>query len=86
MLLSLQSCLCCGGSAPSRALASVQDLTACLVGVLGSPRTTALAFVVTQIWGEGCQKGKGRRWGHRPIIPPYQLVEQGQYLREQRGA
>lgn len=62
----------------------MQDLTGCLVGVLGSPRTT-VAFVVTQIWGAACQKGKGRRWGCRPIIPLYQPVELGQYLREQRG-
>lgn len=56
------------------------------VGVLGSPRATALTFVVTQIWGAGCQKGKGKRWGHRPIIPLYQPVERGQHLREQCGA
>lgn len=72
MLLRLQNCLCCRGSAPSRALASMQDLTGCLVGVLGSPGNAAIAFVVTQIWGAGCQKGKGRRWGHSPIILPYQ--------------
>lgn len=86
VLSSLRSNSCCGGSAPSRALASVQDPTGCLVGVLGSLRPTALAFVVTQIWGAGCQKGRGRGWGHRPIIPPYQPMEWGQYLREQRGA